>query len=233
MGQVNTPSNLLDRIKQLERQYQQLWKAIGLTSATIEKGGLTLLNDAFIRMVDDNGHEIVYLGPDGTGQQIIRIRREGGSSVLYTYTVTNGNQFWALTDTSSNIVISDDAQSGQGIARPYIPLPHGVYDWNVLPKTTSTAFTTLDEIRYYKQQPRVNMTLRIGAVIGSTGEWRVLQDNTVKASGPIGPVLDVAFASFEVAGTHMAPLGIDVQARVTSGPGPVSACIREATGVQS
>lgn len=233
MGQVNQPSNLLDRIKRLEQQYQQLWKAIGLTSATIERGGLTLLNDAYIRMVDDNGDEIVYIGPDGTGQQIIRIRREGGGTVLYTYTLAGGNQYWALTDAHENILVSDDAVTTQGLARPYIPLPHGVFDWNVLPKTTATSFITLDEIRYYKQQPRVNMTLRIGAAIGSTGEWRVLHDNTVKASGPIGPILDVAFASFEVAGSHMAPLNIDVQARVTTGAGPVAACIREATGAQS
>jgi hypothetical protein len=233
MGQVNQPSNLLDRIKRLEQQYQQLWKAIGLTSATIEKGGLTLLNDAYIRMVDDNGDEIVYIGPDGSGRQIIRIRREGGGEVLYTYTLANGNQFWALTDTASNILVSDDALSGLGIARPWIPLPHKPIDWNVLPKTTSTAFTTLDEIRFYKQQPRVVMALRIGATVGSTGEWRVLQDNAMKASGTIGPALDVAFTDFTVAGSHMAPLSIDVQARVTSGPGPVSACIREATGAQS
>lgn len=123
MGQVNQPSNLLDRIKRLEQQYQQLWKALGLTSATIERGGLTLLNDAFLKMIDDNGDQIVYIGPDGQGKQIISIRREGGGLVLYTYTTLGGTQFWALTDTDENILVSDDAVSGTGLARPWLPVP--------------------------------------------------------------------------------------------------------------
>jgi hypothetical protein len=123
LGQVNQPSNLLDRIKRLERQYQQLWKALGLTSATIEKGGLTLLNDAFLRMVDDNQDEIVYLGPDNQGKQIIRVRREGGHDVLYTYTAVGGLQFWALTDNTGRIIVSDDAETGTGLARPWLPIP--------------------------------------------------------------------------------------------------------------
>ncbi|GAB3437522.1 hypothetical protein [Actinophytocola sediminis] len=123
MGQVNTPSNLLDRIKRLERQYQQLWKSLGLTSATIEKGGLTLLNDAFLQMIDDNGDTIVYIGPDGQGKQIIRVRREGGAYVLYTYTAAGGLQFWALTDNAGRIIVSDDAESGTGLARPWLPVP--------------------------------------------------------------------------------------------------------------
>ncbi|GAB3467066.1 hypothetical protein [Actinophytocola sediminis] len=123
MGQVNQPSNLLDRIKRLELQYQQLWKALGLTSATIEKGGLTLLNDAFIRMIDDNQDEIVYIGPDNQGKQIIRIRREGGNNVLYTYTAVGGRQFWALTDNEGRIIVSDDAETGAGLARPWLPVP--------------------------------------------------------------------------------------------------------------
>lgn len=123
MGQVNQPSNLLDRIKRLERQYQQLWKALGLTSAIIERGGLTLVNDAFLRMIDDNQDEIVYLGPDDQGKQIIRVRREGGTTVLYTYTADGGLQFWALTDNAGRIVVSDDAETGTGLARPWLPVP--------------------------------------------------------------------------------------------------------------
>lgn len=123
MGQINTPSNLLDRIKRLEQQHQQLWKALGLTSATIEKGGLTLLNDAFLKMVDDNQDEIVYIGPDEQGVQIISVRREGGARVLYTYTSQGGGQFWALTDNNDRIIVSDDAETGTGLARPWLPVP--------------------------------------------------------------------------------------------------------------
>lgn len=123
MGQVNQPSNLLDRIKDLERKYQQLWKAIGLTSATIAKGGLTLLNDAFIRAIDDNQTEILYLGPDENGIQIFRLRRENGTTIMRTGTAIGGLQFWAMADNSGRIIVSDDAETGSGLARPWLPVP--------------------------------------------------------------------------------------------------------------
>lgn len=232
MGQVNLPTNLIDRIVKLERLVEAIRKLAGNTSSIISRGGLTLLENSFLKMVSAAGVEILYIGPDGGGRQIIRIRRDSGADVLYTYDVA-GVQYWALTDNASTVVASDDAVSGQGLARPYIPLPHKVTDWNVLPKTSSASFTTLDEIRYFKQHPKVNMAIRHGASVGSTGEWRVLQDGVVKASGSIAAVLDVAFASFTVTGSHMSPLNLDVQARVVSGGGQVTACIREAGGVQT
>lgn len=122
MGQVNQPSNVLDQIRELRREVAEVRKAIGLTSATIERGGLTLLNDAFLRMVDDNEIEILYAGPDDQGRQIMRLRREGGGLVLYTYSHTNGIQFWALTDRTGRIIVSDDAETGAGLARPWLPV---------------------------------------------------------------------------------------------------------------
>lgn len=221
------------RLVKLERAVEAIRKAAGLASAIISRGGLSLLQDSFIKMISATGVQILYIGPDVNGKQIIRLKRDNGSDILYTYAAAGGNQYWALTDNGGSIVASDDAVSGQGLARPYLTLPHKATDWNVLPKTTSATFTTLDEIRHVKQHPKVNMAIRIGAAVGSTGEWRILQDGVVKASGSIAAVLTVAFATFEVAGSHMSPLSIDVQARVTSGGGDVTACIRDAAGVQS
>jgi hypothetical protein len=149
-GQVNQPSNLLDRIKRLELQYQQLWKAIGLTSATIERGGLTLLNDAFLRMVDDHDNEIVYIGPDDQGKQIIRIRRESAATVLYTYTAVGGRQFWALTDNDGRIIVSDDAESGTGLARPWLQVP--LYPKFVSASTPLYQYATIDAANLATEQ---------------------------------------------------------------------------------
>lgn len=123
MGQVNQPSNLLDRLKRFERELQRLWKAVGLASATIARGGLTLIQDAFLRMVDDNGHEIVYIGPDAEGKQIFRLRREGGNLMMYTAgNAQFGRDFWAFTDSNGRVIVSDDAETGHGMARPWLPL---------------------------------------------------------------------------------------------------------------
>src|SRR5690606_2236055 len=123
MGQVNQPSNLLDRIKRAEQQIQRLWKSVGLASATISKGGLTLLQDAFLRMVDDNDTEILYFGPGADGKQYMRIRREDGSMVMGTGRTSGGKDFWALTGRTGRILVSDDAVSGVGLARPWLPIP--------------------------------------------------------------------------------------------------------------
>lgn len=121
MGKVNQPSNLLDRIKRLERQVAEQYKKIGLQNARIDSGGLTLTNDAFFRMVDDMGFEIVYFGPDTNGKQIIRIRREGGSLVFYT-AFTGGQQYWRLVDRFGMELFSDDTLTG-GMASPWLSVP--------------------------------------------------------------------------------------------------------------
>ncbi|MEO6089547.1 MAG: hypothetical protein ABIQ18_41215 [Umezawaea sp.] len=122
MGQVNTTSNLFERIKNVERRVNEVYKKVGLASATITKGGLTLLQDAFLRMADDLGVEVLYVGPDSLGRQIFRIRREGGSTVFYTAFTTGGDQFWRLTDRFSRELFSDDTTTG-GMARPYLSVP--------------------------------------------------------------------------------------------------------------
>jgi hypothetical protein len=123
MAPTNLPEDEGSRMRRLERELKALRDRVGLSSATIRQGGLTLLDDAFLRVVDDNGVEIVYLGPDSQGRQIIRIRREGGSDVMWTGFTLAGNQFWRLTDRFNNReLFSDDTESG-GIARPWLPVP--------------------------------------------------------------------------------------------------------------
>ncbi len=122
MGKVNQPSNLLDRIKRVELDLRKLKSALGLASAIIARGGLTLIQDAFFKMIDDLGVEILYFGPDGDGRQIIRIKREGGSDVFWTGFTLSGNQFWRLSDRFNRELFSDDTESG-GIARPWFVVP--------------------------------------------------------------------------------------------------------------
>jgi len=151
VGAVNQPANLLDRIKRLERQVQEQFKKISLTNARIDRGGLTLTNDAFFRMVDDLGVEIVYFGPDNLGRQIIRIRREGGSDVMWTGFTAGGSQFWRLTDRFNRELFSDDTVTG-GIARPWMSVPmyalfsmaaSSVYAYMNLPVASVTTETIL------------------------------------------------------------------------------------------
>lgn len=134
MGKTNLPSNLLDRIKRVELDLRKVKSALGLASAVIARGGLTLIQDAFFKMIDDLGVEIIYFGPDVDGRQIIRIKREGGSYVFWTGFTNSGNQFWQLSDRFNRELFSDDTESG-GIARPWLHVP-------VLPLFSMTASAT-------------------------------------------------------------------------------------------
>jgi hypothetical protein len=139
MGQVSLPTNILDRLKRVENQISRLWKAVGLSSATIAAGGLTLLNNAFLKMLGPTDNELVYIGPDGLGNQVVRIRDAAGNIIFGSVTSGVGGQrvainpnpagsakieFYddtsttdrvAMTMSGSNFVQQREAQSGAGI----------------------------------------------------------------------------------------------------------------------
>ncbi|MEV4053045.1 hypothetical protein AB0J55_17820 [Amycolatopsis sp. NPDC049688] len=96
MGQISLPSNLLDRIKRVEADIQRLWKSTGLASATIAAGGLTLLNNAFFKMLGASNNEIVYIGPDGLGNQVVRIRDAAGNIVFGSVSAGGASQRVAI-----------------------------------------------------------------------------------------------------------------------------------------
>jgi hypothetical protein len=126
LAPINQPTDLISIIQGFRRELDELRRTVGLSSATINRGGLSLLNDAFLKMVSAAGIQIAYLGPDPDipGTQCIILRRTDGSTVLYTYThAPSGNQFWALTDKNGRILASDDAASGIGLARPWLSVP--------------------------------------------------------------------------------------------------------------
>lgn len=179
MGQVNQPTNLLDRVIKLERGLEAIRKLAGLTSAIISRGGVTLLNDSFLKMISADGDTVFYVGPDGDGVQILEVRRDNGSLVLRTYThIPNGQQYWALTDRTNAVLVSDDAAAGQGLARPWLPMPltqmfisSGTvgddYLYANLPVASLSGETTLWEGRGTISHPYIGLSGIFGQASGS------------------------------------------------------------------
>ncbi|KFU81023.1 hypothetical protein SAMN04489729_4802 [Amycolatopsis lurida] len=122
MGQLNQPSNLVDRVSKLERALEAFRKLSGLTSAIIRRGGITLLDDSFLKMVDDQGTRILYIGPNSEGKQVFALRRENGSLVLQSDYFA-GEPFFAMRDQNDVILFSDNAAGSGGMARPWLPIP--------------------------------------------------------------------------------------------------------------
>lgn len=115
------PDWISRKVADLERQITELRSARKAQATGVSKGGITLTEDSFIRMVTDLGVEAVYFGPDDNGRQIFRLRREQDRGIFATGSA-GGRDFWALFDNTNHIIMSDDATTGRGMARPWLPV---------------------------------------------------------------------------------------------------------------
>jgi hypothetical protein len=241
MGQVNQPSNLIDQVIALRKEVAELRKRVGIGNATISGGTFTVRQDGAIRMVDGSGNLVLYFGPDDNGRQIIRIARDGGREVLYTYAIANGEQYWALTDRTNTIVVSDDAVSGSGMARPWIPVSFERVRFKDMPTVTNASFETVWEANFNRSHPYIELYSVDGCDTGTTGAAQVVITDpttntaTVVDSWTNGSGLGRAYRGpYPLPGeTYVGPVRVAVQYRRTGGTGNVYAVIMDATQRQS
>lgn len=187
------PTDLLDRIRALERQVRDLMGSANTTPALNQiMGGEVVIGDRGRLRVRTSGDEdLLYLGrvqPDRGGedepQQGFVVRRDDGSLALTVWTAAPDTlpvQPVQVFDRRGNVVLADDAALG-GLARPYIPYPlPGPADAARWESTGSTDWTTLYRGPGLVQHPRLHCVV---AAEGTTGaEVRLLVDGV-----PLGPV---------------------------------------------
>lgn len=223
MAQTNQPANLLDRILRLERELAEVRKRSGLGSA-VSRGSF--------RFLDEGGNERIYFGTGtfsgGTSSGWV-MRRQNGTSV-FDLGGNPADQFWALRDENGGILISDDAATGQGLARPWLPIPFASHSATVpTDTTTSGTFAGLLSARYTKQHPKLRALILCRASDGTTtGEIRLM-----KTAGPvqIGNTITVNLGQYalltigpaDVPGSHMEDMELEVQGRRTAGAGTIGA----------
>lgn len=141
MGQVNQPADLISQLADQQRQIDELRRAVGLSSATITKGGLTIKGGAFFQMDDALGNLVVYIGPDGSGNQIFQLWHPGGGTILSTQKdVASGRYFTAIRDYLGHIIFADDVQTG-GLAYPYLAVP--MYQLFTVAASSIVAYSTV------------------------------------------------------------------------------------------
>jgi hypothetical protein len=238
---VTAPGPAPNPNDRLEHQIRELWDTVRelarktLYRAVISAGGLLIQDDGSFEIVTSAGVYTLYAKKGSDGKREFGILRDNGTFVLRTFSTGGVNQAWALHDNANTITNSDDAVSGQGLARPWIPMPFQVAAWTEgFGKTASATFTTVCEARGYKQHPKLVIALRTGAVAGVGGAWRVLVNGVEAATGtiPVGSFA-IDYPMVTVPGSHMSLVSIDVQVRVTSGAGSVGAMVRDAYGRES
>ncbi|MEU0102268.1 hypothetical protein [Streptomyces sp. NPDC006267] len=234
------PTDLLDRIRALERQVRELMGSANTTPALNRiMGGEVVIGDRGRLRVRTSGDEdLLYLGrvqPDrgeNEPQQGFVVRRDDGSLALTVWTASPDTlpvQPVQIFDRRGNVVVADDAIRG-GLARPYIPYPlPGPADTARWESTGSTAWTTLYRGPGIAQHPRLHCVI---AAEGSTGaEVRLLVDGV--QLGPLGgPGGGLAFAE-RLPADFGTTVSFEIQARVATAGDAVRCRPLALYGVQS
>lgn len=229
---------LVRRVTDLERQVRELLAGRRLEAASIGAGGLTVKGGEVIVEAPD-GSDIVRLGRvpfsgGGTkpGLVVYRSAAEGSSVAMSLF-----DGIWAVWDREGHIVLSTDEVSGQGIARPWLPVTWAGSDYTQWPGTTSGTFDTLVETAIPRQQPRLFARLRHTTdVSGTTGELRLMCNGV-----QLGPTVAVGFTVSTTdigpvdlpTGTFSESLGMSVDGRRTAGTGTVRAMVTASWTQQS
>lgn len=248
MGQyAPDPNNdqLMANIRDLERRIKSLETSAPQRSMSISDGGQMIVRGR-------DGKTLVLLGridnparnaPDGKPQMGFYLFRSTGEIALSVEdalpTVDGFQQYLALWDRSGNIIAGDDTTSGQGLARPWLPVPFYDYPAEPTQTTTSTSFTTLQRAAAYpKQLPQITVGVVVETSAGTTGEVRLFDTTHGAVVGSVLSIPANTFAGYNIGpapigGNHMDGLDLDIQARRTGGTGTVGVRVVTAYGVQS
>lgn len=218
-----------ERLASIERRLEAAEGTRTLRSAAIDEPGVLQVKTAL-------GTVTAFIGRLADGMMGFIFRRQNGvaAMTLQQNAQDTSTQFWALWDRSGNIVVSDDATSGQGLATPWLPIPMYSCDYTTWAGTDSTTFVKMYETPFgYKQQPRMYVRARATSDESTTtGEIRLMVDGV-----QIGTTQTVSFAlayydfgPLAVAGAHRTAMQVQIECRVTAGPGKIRATAVGAAG---
>lgn len=184
-------------INDLRRELQNLTSGRRLEDASIGARGIRLLDGGTltvfggaIRMTDETGSVgLLYFGPVDEGS--IRtwqfsFPNGDGAFGLFGYA---GNGFWAGKDHGNNILISNDAASGAGLARPYLNIPmvpsQGTSIGTGGPFWPEFVNSSFQEVMYRITtlwHPRIKIGVNTSTASGDV-EWELRVDGVTAGSG--------------------------------------------------
>lgn len=232
MGQVNQPDDLLGRIKELERKVKELSRGQTLNGAVLSQGNLEVR--------DPDGHTTFKVGQFVVGSDNAwgwAAYRSDGSLQMQAWDAPGGVGYWAMYDEASNVIVSNDTVSNQGLATPYISSQATAWSRVLTPPelTTSASFATIYRIHMTKQHPRVRVKVVTKLDAGTTGEIRLAVGGVAISSTQTLPDADYSYRVLEgpIAGSHMAGVDVDVEARRLTGAGNVRVEVVTVEGKQS
>jgi hypothetical protein len=187
------------------------------------------------KFVADNGITMVEFGLNapGLGRGWIFLRGETGIPAFYLGgNQSSGNQFWRLCDNNLNDIITDDAQSGQGLARPYIPYPAIKFSEYIsgTVTTASTTFVPAYLVVGKKQHPVIATQYVIVTPAGVSAEVQLVDTTSGNPASQIiiqgpntfpGSTFTLVNIQGPLEGNHMDDFKVDLQFRVSAGAGTI------------
>jgi hypothetical protein len=196
------------------------------------------------KVIASNGVTLADFGDQGPsfGRGWVFRRGEGGEAAFALGgNQVSGRQFWRLIDNDANDIITDDAQSGQGLARPYIPYlavrSVDTAQATLAMTTTSSTFVNAYEFHGPKQHPRIDVQYICNVPAGLTAEIQLVDTTSTSMviAGPNSAGVGFGISSLigQTVGTHMADINVVLQFRVASGAGTIGLTVIHALGVQS
>ncbi|NGO71133.1 hypothetical protein [Streptomyces boncukensis] len=236
---ANIPTDLLDRIRELERQVRDLMGSANSAPPLnqISGGDVVIGDGGRLRVCTGLGEDLFYLGrvePDraaGAPQQGMVVRRDDGSLALTVRTASpdmTPAQPVQIFDRTGNVVFADDARR-KGLARPYVPYPlPAPADPARWAATGAVEWTTLYRGAGQVQHPRLRC--RIDAEGDAGAAVRLLADG--EPVGPEGGPDGLRFTA-PLAAEYGAEVTLEIQARVASAGDTVRCVPLALYGVQS
>lgn len=241
------PDDLATRIRALETRVDELARGT-LSHAVISQGGIQITDLGGIQLVDNDGETVFFVGgiggswsrPDGTPQPVTAISDDRGRWRVAVFDPDPHDrgyrQFVAIFDYNGNIVLGDDVDSGEGLARPY--LPHFAsrsrhHEW---PATSATGWEAVETLRFNRQHPILDVHVRCTTDNPDTrGEVRVRvpEGDVVLGSEPIGFAQELKQWRVPMPGSFGQVREVHLEARRTTGSGNVRASFGYASGIQS
>lgn len=230
------------RVSRLERTPRAPNTALDSGAMSVTGGNIEIDGGNFT-LKASNGAEIVKLGDIGFGnaQPGWRfLRAFDGSTALMLFGTPSARQYLGFFDASGNLLMSDDAASGVGMATPNLPIQSVLsskLSGNEV-TTTSGSFSSFYRLHFIKWQPRVTCWFIVSTPVG-VGAQLQLFDPSLGSTVPnsVGNIPANTFAYASITGnpnhSHGFFATIDVQMRVSSGAGTVGASLVYSFGVGS
>jgi hypothetical protein len=178
-------------IAELRRMLMDLTSGRRLEDASIGARGLRLLdggsftiNGGALRMTDETGSiGLLFFGPGTDGHRIWAFSFDDGE-FAFGLQGSVGRSYWAGYDRQGNLLLSNDGQTGVGLARPYVALrlvPSSeaqISGTSFYPSHTNTTFTRLWTGFNAVFHPRVQVGVATATSGGGSSRWRLVVNGT-------------------------------------------------------